>query len=601
MVTPVRTRSFDNYRSNCYVDPTWRLTSSYVQKNGVRVVARLKLDDPRGTEGQILGEPLIGMRDGQKHNAIFCADMSNSAYCFDADDCQLLWKQILGRPITMSARYDMHQINPFWGTLATGVINPDAGVIYYVSASSIDGSMEKISHRLHTLSLVDGSYVAKPLVLDDVTFPGGRLGNVPRKQRPGLTLSNNVLFIPFGSFMESASTNVGVVVAVDVSNVTAPSIAAAWPTGVGRYPSAGIWQAGAAPSVDDNGGLHFMTGNGAFDPKAGYWGNCFIKLVFTPRSGSSPAGFSVPTWFSPYTDAIRAGDSPSSLTAMTDRPDDMGMHMAMGGMVMKDMPTNAINNTSNSHLVGDQDLGSGGAAFFPASFTGFGKDVDVGGGKDGIFHVLDAENMGNTALADFATPQGIQKNWSRLLSPPIAATYNGIGIDFTPDDITTLPTAFGGFTRHIHGQPAWDKSPDHGIMVFIHGENSSVKAYCLGSDYRLTWLADGQEIASAGMPPPGGMPGGMLSISRQHQGDNTGILWSLMPWFGDANRTITAGRLVGYASNWIQESGDQRNLIKVWDSAQFGIQYAHSKFTPLTTFNNRLWVPSYTGEILVFA
>src|SRR5690349_23191420 len=77
MAAPVWTRSFGNSRSGCYVDPSWPLTSTHVQQNGIRVIGQLKLDDARGTEGQILAVPNLVMRDGQKHNAVFVADMSN--------------------------------------------------------------------------------------------------------------------------------------------------------------------------------------------------------------------------------------------------------------------------------------------------------------------------------------------------------------------------------------------------------------------------------------------------------------------------------------------------------------------------------------------
>jgi hypothetical protein len=91
-MTPVTTRSFGNSRSGCYVDPSWPLTSQHVQTKGIRVVAQLPLDDPRGAEGQVLGVPKLTMRDGLAHNVVFVCDMSNNVYAFDADTYRLLWK-----------------------------------------------------------------------------------------------------------------------------------------------------------------------------------------------------------------------------------------------------------------------------------------------------------------------------------------------------------------------------------------------------------------------------------------------------------------------------------------------------------------------------
>lgn len=597
-MTPVTTRSFGNSRSGCYIDPSWPLTSQHVQANGIRVVAQLQLDDPRGTEGQVLGVPKLTMRDGLAHNVVFVCDMSNNVYAFDADTYRLLWKQKIGNPITITKRWDMWGINPFWGILSTSVINLTTGILYVVSASSHDGSMAKITYQLHSLRLTDGSNVVPPLTLDGASFqtpgsPVARLGDVPRKQRPALTLSGrqgvDTVFIAFGSFMESAPTNVGIVVAVDVSNVQAPAIAAVWATGGGKYPSAGIWQAGAGLSVDDRGYLHGLTGNGAFDPKNGYFGNCFFRLQYTPRNGSTPASLTCVDWWSPYSDAARAGDDPTQVTPSTEAPDDMDPQ-----------PTNAVNNTSNAHLVGDQDLGSGGALSLPASLTGYGKDVIVGGGKDGIFYVLDGNHLGQTLPGDFA-PAKINGNWAKLLSPPWAATYSGLGLDLAPTQLDTLPSAVGGYTHHIHGQPVGYKSPDHGVMLFVQGENGTAQAVGLNRDYSLRWLGAGQEQASQGMRPPGGMPGGMLTLTCHHEADNTAVLWSLMPWYDSANQRVVAGRLVAYGANWINESSGQRTLIKLWDSADWGIDYRHAKFNILTPFNGRLFVPSYDGRILVFA
>jgi hypothetical protein len=263
---------------------------------------------------------------------------------------------------------------------------------------------------------------------------------------------------------------------------------------------------------------------------------------------------------------------------------------------MGPVPTNAVNNTSNAHIVGDEDLGSGGALPLPRSLTGFAKSVIVGGGKDGIYYVLDSANLGQTQRTDFA-PARIASNWAKLLSPPWAATFNGIGLDLAPTQLDTLPSAVGGYTRHIHGSPVGYKSPDHGFMLFVQGENDTVQAVRLNADFSLTWIAAGQEVASQGMPPPGGMPGGMLVLTAQAEGDNTAVLWSLMPWYGNANSTVTPGRMVAYGANWVNEAGP--NLIKLWDSANWGINYMHAKFNILTPFNNRLFVPSYDGRILV--
>jgi hypothetical protein len=596
MTVNITTRSFGNGRTGCYVDPSWSLTSPQVQARGIRVIGQLQLDDPRGTEGQVLAVSGLTMSDGREHNVVFVADMSNNVFAFDADSLKQLWRQRVGTPITITKQWDMYLINPHWGILSTMVINLATGTLYAVSSSSLDGTMAKVVYRLHSLDLKDGTDQAPPLTLNGATYrppqgaPEQTLGAVARKQRPALTLTTSggrsTLFIAFGSFLESASTNLGWVLAIDVSDHLTPAIAATWTTGSGRFQGAGIWQAGQGLSVDASGCLHGVTGNGGFDPEAGDFGNCFFKLAYTPGKAGTPAKLDCVDWWSPYSDAGRAGDDPTLPTPKTTPPDDMDAP-----------PTNAFNNTSNAHIVGDEDLGSGGALPLSRSLTGFSDDVIVGGGKDGIFYVLNSERLGKTRPADFA-PANVAKNWARLLSPPWAATYDGIGLDLAPTQLDTLPSAFGGYTRHIHGTPVGYKSPDHGVMLFVQGENGTVNAISIGNDFSLTYLASGQEVASQGMAPPGGMPGGMLTLTCQAEADNTAVLWSLMPWFGNANNSVTPGRLVAYGANWINEAG--RTLIKLWDSADWNIQYSHNKFNILTPFNNRLFVPTYDGKVLVF-
>jgi hypothetical protein len=133
-------------------------------------------------------------------------------------------------------------------------------------------------------------------------------------------------------------------------------------------------------------------------------------------------------------------------------------------------------------------------------------------------------------------------------------------------------------------------------MVFTQGENSPVRAFKLNADATLTYLACGNEIASAGMAPPGGMPGGMMVLSCNGQGTNTGVLWVAMPLNGDANKHIVQGRFVAYAANWISNG---TTLIKIWDSADWGVNYMHAKFAIPCVANGKVFLPSYDGRVLV--
>ena len=105
----------------------------------------------------------------------------------------------------------------------------------------------------------------------------------------------------------------------------------------GRF--AGIWMAGQAPSVDDEGNIYLITGNGTNDLQGGpNKGNSFLKLR---RQGSTLA---VLDWFTPSNYATIEAQ--------------------------------------------DRDLGSAGALIIP------GRNTVMGGGKDGRLYVLDRANLG---------------------------------------------------------------------------------------------------------------------------------------------------------------------------------------------------------------
>jgi hypothetical protein len=425
----VYTRGYSNYRDGCYVDPELKLTSTYVQQNGVKLLGTYQLDDPRGTEGQVLIAPGIVIRSGVTRDLALIADMSNNIYAFNAQPpFNLIWKQPIGNPMTVTKLQDMWGINPYWGVLSTGAVDPETNMWYIVSLATTDGTYANAQYFFHSISLSDGAAAFPPLPLNSVTYttPSGVVKSFSaavRKQRASLSLvslnNTKTVYIPFGSFAETANSNLGWIVAIDVTST--PTISNAWCTG-DRYLGAGIWMGGAALSVGDDGTLHLMTGNGGFFPP-GDLGESLIKL--------NP-DLSVSQWFTPYSDAGRAGLDPTlpTQTGNTLASSKAKQAMIEAGMDMDDMgnggPNNAMNfmmlhmdeftstATSNVHNVGDEDLGSGGPLYLSKSFTGYNMNILMGGGKDGILYVLDADNMGNTVPEDLA-PANIAKNYSRLL------------------------------------------------------------------------------------------------------------------------------------------------------------------------------------------
>jgi hypothetical protein len=118
---------------------------------------------------------------------------------------------------------------------------------------------------------------------------------------------------------------------------------------------AGIWMSGAAPSVDSNGNIYVITGNGTFDatsttaPNNDY-GDSFLQLK--PAAGS----LTVSSYFTP-----------------TDQSNDNAM---------------------------DRDFGAGGAALVLNLGSGSPSHLAIGGGKDGALYVLNGDNLGGSGDAN---------------------------------------------------------------------------------------------------------------------------------------------------------------------------------------------------------
>jgi hypothetical protein len=121
------------------------------------------------------------------------------------------------------------------------------------------------------------------------------------------------------------------------------------------------------------------------------------------------------------------------------------------------------------------DLGSGGPVLIPS------LGLVVGAGKDGVLYVLDRTAMGKTRPADLPHPA---TNYAKLKSPPIFFTYFPPNLKPGPDDITTLNVLFAGRTHHLHGNPLYWDSPDHGPMLFCWGENENLRAWSVAPGRR---------------------------------------------------------------------------------------------------------------------
>jgi outer membrane protein assembly factor BamB len=622
MSGPVTTRSYDLARSGAN-DGETVLSATAVRTRGiVKLFSMAIADDPR-LEAQPLAVGGVRTAHGPIHDMIFQASMGNTVYAFDAQTGAELWKTNLGRPIAGSKQIDAWLVNISWGILSTPVIDEAAGILYACAWISPDGTAAKGQHVLAALRLSDGSLVHPMLNLEGAVYappglPQQKFASAQRKQRAALTLTRGHVLIPFGTIAESASTARGWLIAVDVG---AWRIAATWcstVTGAGG----GIWQSGAGPAVSADGSIFVVTGNGAFGPDQGDYSESVVKLTLRTEGA---AGLEVASWWAPWTDAQRAGGeavqddkvalaTPSNVSktrlfgharrlSRTGRFAFAPLHHVDTDNVFTgtdpfDRQTAAqlqehVELMSDSEW-DDQDFGSGGPVYAADAA------VILAAGKDGILYTGDARMLGNPQPASLS-PTGAAANYAKLRSPPILYTYYDATMQPAPQVPTALNKRPGGATRHLHGTPLLWHSAVHGLMHFVGGENSALRAWTLAPDGSSTYQAGSNEVASPQAPrPPGGMPGWSITLAANNGAD--GIIVAMIP-YRDSNMAVSAGRFLIYDAQTFATNADGSQRLQVlWDSEQWGPEHAfsHPKFNRPIVWQGRIYRPTYDGRIDVY-
>jgi outer membrane protein assembly factor BamB len=616
MAPSITTRGYNLARTGA-TDHEMVLSATAVRTRGIGRLFSMQIpDDPR-LEAQPLAVGGLRMASGQTHDVIFQASMGNTVYAFDAQTGTVLWRTNLGKPIVGTKQIDAWLINVHWGILSTPVIDEASGLLYACAWISDDGTAAKGQHFLAALRLADGSLAHPLLNLEGATYaprglPSQKFASAQRKQRAALALTQGHVLIPFGTIAESASTARGWLIAVDVA---AWRLAAAWCSTVTGW-GGGIWHSGAGPAIASDGSIFVITGNGSFGPEKGDYGESILKLSL--RTGAS-ASLTAASWWTPWTDAGRTGGNPEGdddvpLPSNVSKTSVLG-HAKRIGIARPRMPHMDTDNVTtgsdetdpmiaaliDSHMDSmsgsawdDQDFGSGGPVYAQAA------GAILAAGKDGVLYTTNAAGLGNTEPAGLA-PGNVAANYAKLRAPPILYTYYDPAMQPAPPSPTALNKLPGGATRHLHGSPVLWQSAAHGLMHFVGGENSALRAWTLAADGSSTYQAGSNEIASPLSPrPPGGMPGWSITVAANNGAD--GIIVAMVP-YKDSNMLLSPGRFLVYdAQNFATNPDGSKRLQVIWDSENWGPEHAftHPKFNRPIVWSGRIYRPTYDGRIDVY-
>jgi hypothetical protein len=286
----------------------------------------------------------------------------------------------------------------------------------------------------------------------------------------------------------------------------------------------------------------------------------------------------VADWFCPYDDRQREGLSADAATQVVDEAKIAGVSGPSHAMAMGTVATPAVNYPGYN----DQDLGSAGGCLIES------LGLYLVAGKDGILYATKINNMGKTTLAQLAAGQ----QYAALAFAPIYFTYfPGFGVSPDPLNPDTLNVMFGGKTRHNHSQPLQFLSSVHGQMVVCAGENSPIRVWTVTAT-GITFLAQSVDVSSPNVPT--GMPGMFMTISANGTTPGTALLYAVAP-YNDANQTVSPAHLMIFDL----ENFAGQTLVKLWDSADWGITFDMCKFTPPEVSGGKILLPTYDDKVLI--
>jgi hypothetical protein len=325
-------------------------------------------------DGYVFAQPLYASNvaaGGTTQNVVFVATENDSVYAFDADanPCWQLWHTSFLTPgVTpvcqpnCSSDVGSDNLGPQIGITGTPVIDPRTATLYVVAETKEGGNFV---HRLHALDLVTGNEKSGGPVQIRATVPRtvgtGSVTFDPQRanQRAALQLIRDAsgktsVLIAYGGYDESGDYN-GWLFAYDAATLTQVAVLNTTPDGE----QGGIWQSGAAPSVDANGNIFVVVGNGTFDagsasPPQDDFAETLLRLQIDSRS----AKFDLQDRFTPF-----------NQTALTLQAQDFG---SAGVLLLPDQAGSA----AHPHL-------------------------GLAGGKEGKLYLIDRD-----ALGGYSPPPG---------------------------------------------------------------------------------------------------------------------------------------------------------------------------------------------------
>lgn len=328
----------------------------------------------QAVDGLVVGQPLIvpglSFPDGSVHDVVYVGTQHDSVYAFDANNMAgPLWVDSFANPAAGVTSVPIANFGcpgtgfTEMGITSTPVIDAETQTIYVVARTLENGSY---FFRMHALDLTTGQEKFGGPVVISAAVGSVNFNAATQLQRPGLLLSNGVVYIGFGGNGCDTYQYYGWVMAYDAQLLSPLGTFLATPAKRG----AGIWQSGGGLAADQQGNIYFSTGNGIFDASSG--GSNYGDSVLQLQLGGG--SFNVVDYFSPF--------------------------------------------NQNFLRTNDLDLGGGGVLLLPDQTNPPVHEM-IAGGKSGTIYVLDRDFMGGFDSVQDDVVQELSAAAGQMQSVPV--------------------------------------------------------------------------------------------------------------------------------------------------------------------------------------
>jgi hypothetical protein len=195
----------------------------------------------------------------------------------------------------------------------------------------------------------------------------------------------------------------------------------------------------------------------------------------------------------------------------------------------------------------DTDVGSSGLTLIPNT------DLMVGGGKQGVFYLLDSSNLGHEQTGNGQIPQVLS------VSPGL----------------------------RTKGGPVYWQSSTLGPLIYTWNESSYLEAYHFnGATFDTAPVLTG--VAQAGTT------GAILTLSAHNENPNTGIIWASLPLSGSPGNAVVPG---------IIRALNAETLEEIWNSQEVPSRDSvgtYAKFVPPLVVNGKVHMATFNNAVVVY-